>query len=232
VGDRGRPCCRLVRVRPRAAGTVPSPTGPASPRSSTWPVPRPWRLLPARELGCGLPATCWRRLTEWADAGVFDQLHLEVLDHLGEHGQLDWSRASEDTMSVRAKRGGPRGRKSSRSWQARKQAPSGLRRWWAAADRRGDCRQRQRPVCSRQSWRTCPRSARRRGGGAPGPPRSTPTKATTAAPTGPTCAVVGSGRGSPAVGRVVDQAGSPSLVGRAVAVMVELLQAAAGAVGP
>jgi transposase len=25
----------------------------------------PWRLLPARELGCGSPTTCWRRLTEW-----------------------------------------------------------------------------------------------------------------------------------------------------------------------
>jgi transposase len=67
----------------------------------------PWRLLPARELGCGSPATCWRRLTEWAAAGVFDQLHLLVLDRLGERGQLDWSRASVDTMSVRAMRGGP-----------------------------------------------------------------------------------------------------------------------------
>ena len=66
----------------------------------------PWRLLPARELGCGSPATCWRRLTEWANAGVFDQLHLEVLDRLGEHGRLNWSRDSVDTMSVRAKRGG------------------------------------------------------------------------------------------------------------------------------
>jgi transposase len=66
----------------------------------------PWRLLPAQELGCGSPATCWRRLTEWANAGVFDRLHLEVLDRLGEHGRLDWSRASVDTMSVRAKRGG------------------------------------------------------------------------------------------------------------------------------
>jgi hypothetical protein len=37
---------------------------------------------------------------------VFDQLHLEVLDRLGEQGRLDWSRASVDTMSVRAKRGG------------------------------------------------------------------------------------------------------------------------------
>ena len=33
----------------------------------------PWRLLPAQELGCGSPATCWRRLTEWAKAGVFAQ---------------------------------------------------------------------------------------------------------------------------------------------------------------
>jgi transposase len=66
----------------------------------------PWRLLPAGELGCGSPATVWRRLDEWAKAGVFDALHLEVLDQLGEQDRLDWSRASVDTMSVRAKRGG------------------------------------------------------------------------------------------------------------------------------
>jgi transposase len=66
----------------------------------------PWRLLPARELGCGSPSTCWRRLSEWANAGVFDALHLAVLDRLGEQGRLDWSRASVDTTSVRAKRGG------------------------------------------------------------------------------------------------------------------------------
>jgi transposase len=97
----------------------------------------PWRLLPGRELGCGSPATCWRRLTEWANAGVFDQLHLVVLDRLGEQGRLDWQRAAVDTMSVRAKRGGPRGRKSRRSWQAWKQAAPGLRRLRTAADRGG-----------------------------------------------------------------------------------------------
>src|SRR5829696_5892452 len=64
----------------------------------------PWRLLPARELGCGSPSTCWRRFAEWAKAGVFDALHLVVLDQLGEQGQVDWSRASVDTMSVRARR--------------------------------------------------------------------------------------------------------------------------------
>jgi transposase len=71
----------------------------------------PWRLLPARELGCGSPATCWRRFTEWAEAGVFDRLHLQLLDELGRRGLVDWSRVAIDTFSLRAKRGGPRWRK-------------------------------------------------------------------------------------------------------------------------
>jgi transposase len=69
----------------------------------------PWRLLPARELGCGSPATVWRRLAEWAAVGVFDQLHLQVLDRLGEQGLVGWSRASVDTVSVRARRRSYRG---------------------------------------------------------------------------------------------------------------------------
>ena len=44
-------------------------------------------------------------MREWAEAGVFDELHQVVLDRLGEHGRLDWSRASLDSVSVRAKRG-------------------------------------------------------------------------------------------------------------------------------
>jgi hypothetical protein len=39
---------------------------------------------------------------------VFDRLHLEVLDRLGEQGRLDWTRASVDTISLGAKRGGIR----------------------------------------------------------------------------------------------------------------------------
>jgi transposase len=66
----------------------------------------PWRLLPARELGCGSSATVWRRLNEWAKASVFEQLHLEILNRLGLAGRLDWSRASVDSTSVRAKRAG------------------------------------------------------------------------------------------------------------------------------
>ena len=65
----------------------------------------PWRLLPTRQLGCGSPVTCWRWLRDWQRAGVWQQLHHQLLDQLGRQGQLDWSRASLDSISVRAKRG-------------------------------------------------------------------------------------------------------------------------------
>ena len=66
----------------------------------------PWRLLPTRELGCGSPVTCWRRLRDWQRAGVWQQLHHLLLDELGRQGQLDWSRTSLDSVSVRAQAGG------------------------------------------------------------------------------------------------------------------------------
>jgi transposase len=66
----------------------------------------PWRLLPARELGCGSYTTVRRRLDQWLAAGVFERLHDDILDRLGMAGAVDWTRASVDTMSVRARRGG------------------------------------------------------------------------------------------------------------------------------
>ena len=65
----------------------------------------PWRLLPTAQLGCGSPVTCWRRLRDWQRAGVWQHLHQLVLHELGRQGRLDWSRASLDSLSVRAKRG-------------------------------------------------------------------------------------------------------------------------------
>jgi transposase len=58
-----------------------------------------------RELGCGSPVTCGRRRRDWQHAGVWQQLHHLLLDELGRQGQLDWSRTSLDSVSVRAKRG-------------------------------------------------------------------------------------------------------------------------------
>jgi transposase len=67
----------------------------------------PWEMLP-QELGCGSGVTCWRRLRDWQEAGVWDRLHHTLLDRLGEADQIDWSRASLDSASVPAKRGATR----------------------------------------------------------------------------------------------------------------------------
>ena len=64
----------------------------------------PWELLPP-ELGCGSGVTCWRRLRDWQEAGVWDRLHRELLDRLGNADQIAWSRASLDSASMAAKRG-------------------------------------------------------------------------------------------------------------------------------
>jgi transposase len=64
----------------------------------------PWMKLPG-ELGYGSGITCWRRLREWQDAGVWDQLRKIVLDELGQAGMIDWSRTCLDSVSVRAKKG-------------------------------------------------------------------------------------------------------------------------------
>jgi transposase len=64
----------------------------------------PWEMLP-QEMGCGSGVTCWRRLRDWQEAGVWDRLHRELLDRLGEAGQIDWSRASLDSAAIPAKRG-------------------------------------------------------------------------------------------------------------------------------
>jgi transposase len=64
----------------------------------------PWEMLP-QEMGCGSGSTCWRRLKEWHEAGVWEKLHGVLLDRLGEADEIDWERASLDSASVPAKRG-------------------------------------------------------------------------------------------------------------------------------
>ncbi len=67
----------------------------------------PWELLP-QELGCGSGMTCWRRLQEWQQAGVWDRLHRALLNRLGDADQIDWTRAALDSASVPAKKGAVR----------------------------------------------------------------------------------------------------------------------------
>lgn len=67
----------------------------------------PWEMLP-QEMGCGSGVTCWRRLCEWQEAGVWEELHRVLLDRLGEAEQIDWQRASLDSASIPAKKGEPK----------------------------------------------------------------------------------------------------------------------------
>jgi transposase len=67
----------------------------------------PWEYLP-REMGCGSGVSCWRRLRQWQQAGVWKKLHTLLLSRLRAADQIDWSRAVADSGSVRAVFGGRR----------------------------------------------------------------------------------------------------------------------------
>ena len=66
-----------------------------------------WRHLPL-ELGFGSGSTCYRRLDEWQQAGVWEKLHALLLAELRAAGELEWSRAVADSSHVQAKKGAPR----------------------------------------------------------------------------------------------------------------------------
>src|SRR5262245_41616818 len=66
-----------------------------------------WRHLPL-ELGFGSGSTCYRRMVEWQQAGVWDRLHALLLAELQAAGELEWSRAVADSSHVQAKKGAPR----------------------------------------------------------------------------------------------------------------------------
>jgi transposase len=65
----------------------------------------PWQMLP-QELGCGSGMTCWQRLRDWQQVGVWDLIHFALLDWHARNEQIDWSRAIVDSCSIRAVYGG------------------------------------------------------------------------------------------------------------------------------
>src|SRR5829696_6324043 len=87
----------------------------------------PWEDLP-QELGCGSGMTCWRRLRDWNEAGVWHALQEELLARLRDADRVDWTRAAMDASIVPAKRGALR--------------PGRIRR---TAARRSPCDARQPP---------------------------------------------------------------------------------------
>lgn len=81
----------------------------------------PWMRLPT-ELGFGSGVTCWRRLEEWTEAGVWPALHAELLSRLRAADRLDWDRACIDASHAPAKKGAPRRARAQST--AANQAPS------------------------------------------------------------------------------------------------------------
>ncbi|WP_433258867.1 IS5 family transposase [Streptosporangium sp. CA-135522] len=67
----------------------------------------PWEFLP-QELGFGSGMTCWRRLRDWHQTGVWNALHELLLAELHAADRLDWSKAVIDSSQVRALKGGPK----------------------------------------------------------------------------------------------------------------------------
>ena len=78
----------------------------------------PWEMLPA-EMGCGCGMSCWRRLRDWQEAGVWARLHQVLLERLHAAGEIDWSRASLDSASVPAKKGALRRARTRRTGASR-----------------------------------------------------------------------------------------------------------------
>ena len=61
-----------------------------------------WKDLPPRY---GSRSTCHRRLQEWQDQGVWEQIRLKLLSTLDTQAKLDWRQAFLDGSFVPAKKG-------------------------------------------------------------------------------------------------------------------------------
>src|SRR6266511_3725444 len=103
----------------------------------------PWEYLP-QGMGCGSGMTCWRRLREWQEAGVWQRLHELLLAKLNAAELIDWSRAAIDSSHARAFGGRQNRPEPGRPLQERLQASPDRLRPRHAADDRADGRQPQR----------------------------------------------------------------------------------------
>ncbi|EKS71964.1 hypothetical protein BURK_009036 [Burkholderia sp. SJ98] len=77
-----------------------------------------WRDLPA-EMECGSGVSCWRRLRDWQQAGVWNRLHALLLAKLRAAEKIDFSRVVVDSSSIRAVGAGenwPEPHRSSATW--------------------------------------------------------------------------------------------------------------------
>lgn len=64
----------------------------------------PWEYLP-RELGCGSGMTCWRRLRDWTNSGLWLYILAHLHQELAAKGRIGWHRALVDSALVPAQKG-------------------------------------------------------------------------------------------------------------------------------
>ncbi|MFJ3106153.1 IS5 family transposase [Streptomyces sp. NPDC086835] len=86
-----------------------------------------WEYLP-QSLGFGSGMTCWRRLRDWNEAGVWQRLHEVLLAELNAAAKLDWSRCVVDSSHVRALKRGAHGPVAGRPGPSRLETPPHHRR--------------------------------------------------------------------------------------------------------
>jgi hypothetical protein len=133
-GSASNRCCRHRRPALAAASRAACRTATASPRSCSWPAPRPrGACCQPRNWAVARPPPAGDGWTSGPRAGVFEQLQAVLLDELGAAGRIDLERVSVDSFRLRAVNGGPDRRNPGRSGQARLQAAPGRRARWAAA---------------------------------------------------------------------------------------------------
>jgi transposase len=99
---------------------------PAKPRRSRFPGRKPldnrkaltgilfvlktgiaWEDLP-QELGCGCGMSCWRRLREWQQTGVWQTLEELLSLKLSDANKINWSRVKLDSLNSTELLGGNR----------------------------------------------------------------------------------------------------------------------------
>jgi len=61
-----------------------------------------WGQLPK---SYGSPVTCWRRLHQWQEEGVWDRMWKKLLKSLNQEEKLDWAMAFLDGSFAPAKKG-------------------------------------------------------------------------------------------------------------------------------
>lgn len=65
-----------------------------------------WQKIPCRDLDCPSGSTCWRRFRAWTALGLWEKVHVQLLDLLSEQGLIRLEQIIVDSASVRAQKGG------------------------------------------------------------------------------------------------------------------------------